>query len=140
MLQPVVQLIILVPLVDRNFYLQKLCTFKKYLHVYSNDLLESKQPVAPSFDQGLVDQTVPAGSEVTLKCKVAGEPDPQVVWLKDGKKLKTTRQIKLTFADDNWCYLTIHSCESTDSGVYICTATNNVGAQSSQCKLTVTGM
>lgn len=96
--------------------------------------------MAPSFEPGAFDKTVQAGSEAVFKCKVFGEPDPQVVWLKDGKRLKTTKHMKLTFTDDNWCHLTIHACEPGDAGLYICSASNSVGAQSTQCNLTVIGM
>lgn len=47
--------------------------------------------------------------------------------------------MKLTYTDDNWCWLTIHSCLTSDTGTYLCSATNVVGSQASQCTLTVTG-
>lgn len=78
------------------------------------------------------------GSEVTLRCKINGEPDPQVMWLKDGHRIKTTRHLKLSFTEDGWCYLTIHSCTLSDTGLYMCTGTNEVGVQNTQCTLVVT--
>ncbi len=100
-------------------------------------VLEAKLEVGPKFEEIFKDQTVTAGSEVTFKCRVTGEPDPNVVWMKDGQKVKTTRHSKLGFTENGWCSLTIHSCIPADTGVYMCSAHNVIGTQSIEAMLTV---
>lgn len=39
--------------------------------------------------------------------------------MKDGEKLKTSRLVKLSFTENGWCALTIYSCTSADTGLYM---------------------
>uniref|UniRef100_A0A914XD87 Ig-like domain-containing protein n=1 Tax=Plectus sambesii TaxID=2011161 RepID=A0A914XD87_9BILA len=61
----------------------------------------------------------------------------QVVWMKDGEKVKTSTQMKLSFTDNGWCSLAIYSCTSADTGLYLCSARNDVGVETTQAMLTV---
>lgn len=40
---------------------------------------------APEFTKQLKDLTVNDGDMLTLSCAIKGDPDPQVVWMKEGK-------------------------------------------------------
>ncbi|VDK50737.1 unnamed protein product [Anisakis simplex] len=82
-------------------------------------------------------KTALAGSNVTMKCRVVGTPDPQAIWMKDGERLSTSRRLKLSFAEDGWCSLAITNCNSADTGVYLCSAHNTLGVDCTQAMLTI---
>ncbi|VDM08832.1 unnamed protein product, partial [Wuchereria bancrofti] len=92
---------------------------------------------APKFEVPLKDKTALAGKEVKLKCRVLGDPQPQIVWMKDGAMISTSRRQKLEFTENGWCSLTIFNCTAEDTGFYLCTACNVFGTESSHLMLTV---
>lgn len=92
---------------------------------------------APVFEKPLDDQTVISGSEVTLNCRVVGDPEPQVVWMKDGERLSTNRRITLRFTENGYCLLSISNVSSIDTGIYLCSAKNAFGVECTQAMLTV---
>uniref|UniRef100_A0A158Q7F2 Myosin light chain kinase, smooth muscle n=1 Tax=Elaeophora elaphi TaxID=1147741 RepID=A0A158Q7F2_9BILA len=98
---------------------------------------ESIPRMAPKFEVPLEDKTALAGKEVKLKCRILGDPQPQITWTKDGTTISTTRHQKLQFTEDGWCSLTIFNCTAEDTGFYLCTASNVLGSESSQLMLTV---
>lgn len=51
----------------------------------------------PRFMEGLRDQVVEEGEGVRLKCRVEGAPEPAILWLKDGTKLRSSNNVKLSF-------------------------------------------
>lgn len=61
----------------------------------------------------------------------------QITWMKDGAMISATRRQKLKFTEDGWCSLTILDCTAEDAGFYLCTASNELGSESSQLMLTV---
>ncbi|EJD74527.1 CAMK/MLCK protein kinase [Loa loa] len=100
-------------------------------------VLTSTQNMAPKFEVALKDKTALANKEVKLKCRILGDPRPQVTWMKDGAMISTTRRQKLEFTEDGWCSLTIFNCTAEDTGFYLCTACNVLGSASSHLMLTV---
>jgi len=100
---------------------------------------ESKTRRAPVFERQLVDQTVFEDSELTLKCRVSGDPEPELTWYRNGQQLKTSPSMKIFFTQDNWCLLTIFAAKPSDSGQYICSAYNELGSKSTQCNVEVSG-
>ncbi|MCP9264539.1 Titin [Dirofilaria immitis] len=100
-------------------------------------VMEPTLRMAPKFEVPLQDQTALAGKEVKLKCRILGDPQPQIIWMKDGVMINTNRHKKLEFTEDGWCSLIIFNCTAKDTGFYICTASNVLGSESSQLMLTV---
>ncbi|VDK88198.1 unnamed protein product, partial [Onchocerca ochengi] len=100
-------------------------------------VMEPPPRIAPKFEVPLQDTTALAGKEVKLKCRILGDPQPQIVWMKDGVIISTNRHQKLEFTDDSWCSLTILNCTAEDTGFYLCTASNVLGSESSSLMLTV---
>uniref|UniRef100_A0A914Q9F2 Ig-like domain-containing protein n=1 Tax=Panagrolaimus davidi TaxID=227884 RepID=A0A914Q9F2_9BILA len=94
-------------------------------------------PKAPIFAETLFDQTVLAGENATLKCKVRGYPLPTVTWIKDNEPLKTSHRKQLNFSEDGICTLTISGCDASDGGIYMCNAENESGVQTTDCVLTI---
>lgn len=58
---------------------------------------EDKPMTEPKFNQTLSDRTVKDGESVTLKCVVAGDPEPQVEWLKNGAVSFFFPKVYITF-------------------------------------------
>ncbi|KAL3986026.1 Immunoglobulin I-set domain family protein [Acanthocheilonema viteae] len=100
-------------------------------------VLASAPRMAPKFEIPLQDKTALADKEVKLKCRVLGDPRPQITWMKDGTVINTTRRQKLEFTEDGWCSLIIFNCTAKDTGLYLCTASNVLGSENSHLMLTV---
>ncbi|GBN78554.1 Twitchin [Araneus ventricosus] len=99
---------------------------------------EDKPMTPPKFIQSLGDRTVQDGEQVTLKCTVSGDPEPQVEWTKNGKILHSSKEISLKYKQ-GIATLTIEEVYPEDAGEYICKATNSMGTVSTKCKLQVSG-
>ena len=62
--------------------------------------------------------SIVAGRTLTLKCPVAGDPKPEIVWLKNGEVIASNEET-----------LIINRTNLVDNGVYICKASNVFGVQ-----------
>ncbi|XP_038853583.1 hemicentin-1-like [Salvelinus namaycush] len=63
-------------------------------------------------------------SVVTLECQAAGNPPPQISWLRNGRPLLLSPRISLLSADT---VLRISPVQLSDSGVYTCVARSRAG-------------
>eukprot|EP00095_Tigriopus_kingsejongensis_P009444 maker-scaffold108_size357748-snap-gene-2.20 protein:Tk09444 transcript:maker-scaffold108_size357748-snap-gene-2.20-mRNA-1 annotation:"conserved hypothetical protein" len=87
--------------------------------------------VKPIFIQRPEDVTSKGGSEVTLICLVAGDPEPHLVWRRENDlALPKGSQVDKGI-------LVIPKAEPHDEGMYSCEATNPVGKVSQSVVLTV---
>uniref|UniRef100_A0AAY4BM16 non-specific serine/threonine protein kinase n=1 Tax=Denticeps clupeoides TaxID=299321 RepID=A0AAY4BM16_9TELE len=84
---------------------------------------------APVFEFPLQDTIASAGSEVLLKCIIAGTPLPEVTWKKDNSEVQNSL-INLIKVEGERHSLLIKWTKPSDSGTYTVTATNQVGAAS----------
>jgi len=62
--------------------------------------------------------SIVAGMTLTLKCPVAGDPKPDIVWLKSGEVIALNKET-----------LVINRTNSVDNGVYVCKASNVFGVK-----------
>lgn len=90
----------------------------------------------PVFTAELKDLAIRDGESLTLTCSVRGDPDPQIVWSKNGKSLSSSEILDLKYKNGT-ATLTINEIFPEDEGVYVCTATNSIGSVDTTCKLTV---
>ncbi|XP_038853293.1 obscurin-like protein 1 [Salvelinus namaycush] len=70
------------------------------------------------------------GEDAAFSCKLSGNPLPQVVWEKDGKKLSDifeSAHFNVSSQDGGWFQLKIFRTRMPDGGVYTCRAHNNQG-------------
>jgi len=95
---------------------------------------ESKQS-EPVFEIQLVDTTIKKGEDINLKCKISGNPKPEVRWLVDGEAVDESAEIK---SDEEGNYqLILPESLPEDEGIYSCVAENPLNHVISSCKVTV---
>ncbi|KAL1022128.1 hypothetical protein UPYG_G00022490 [Umbra pygmaea] len=73
---------------------------------------------------------VDRGEDAAFSCKLSGNPLPQVVWEKDGKKLSDifeSAHFNVNCQDGGWFQLRIFRTRLPDGGVYTCRAQNSHG-------------
>ncbi|XP_031715320.1 hemicentin-1 isoform X1 [Anarrhichthys ocellatus] len=90
--------------------------------------------VAPTIKEGSLTVSVHINKPAVLECIVSGVPPPRVTWRKHGAILAGNNP-RYTFAEDG--SLHIHSAQVTDTGRYLCMATNQAGTQRKRVDLQV---
>ncbi|XP_071342317.1 hemicentin-1 isoform X2 [Trachinotus anak] len=90
--------------------------------------------VAPTIKDGPQTVSVHINQPSVLECIVSGVPLPRVTWRKHGAILAGNNP-RYTFAEDG--SLHIHSAQVTDTGRYLCMATNQAGTQRKRVDLQV---
>ena len=81
----------------------------------------------------------PLGAETTIACRPPrGKPDPRVRWTKDGDPVHVSSTSRVTVEGSGT--LRIKDTRRSDTGVYVCVASNVAGEKESiPCQLTVKG-
>ncbi|XP_010130628.1 PREDICTED: hemicentin-1, partial [Buceros rhinoceros silvestris] len=72
------------------------------------------------------------GNEVSLECKVQGIPEPEVMWMKDGRPLVSGRDIVILHGG-----LQLKNAQVSDTGRYVCVAANAAGLSDRKYDLNV---
>ena len=75
-------------------------------------------------------RTVTEGNNVSLFCNVSGNPEPSILWTKDGFLVNATMNSWISFSADKK-QLTITNAKRTDNGNYRCVANNSLGIATS---------
>ncbi|XP_040173307.1 uncharacterized protein LOC120905989 [Anopheles arabiensis] len=82
------------------------------------------------------------GTNITYKCAVSGDPEPNVRWDMNGKDvdqdnaiIETERHVAFDGSVTLWSNLTILNVTNNDSGFYTCTAQNRIGLASKNFSL-----
>ena len=93
----------------------------------------------PSVRERGVNYTAQSGDNITLTCTVDAAPLPDIVWLRNGRFLQTSfndkfrlvvetiTSIRSDIDDARRSTLTIFNLTSSDSGSYLCRASNGFG-------------
>lgn len=90
----------------------------------------------PEFSVALKNQTIADGERLTLQCTVIGDPEPQVSWHKDGRRLESNDFVDLKYKF-GLATLKIEEVYPEDSGEYKCVAQNIAGTTQCQCIIKV---
>ncbi|XP_017276034.1 hemicentin-1 isoform X1 [Kryptolebias marmoratus] len=90
--------------------------------------------VPPAIMDGSQAVSVHINKPAALECVVSGVPPPRVTWRKNGAILAGNNP-RYTFTEDG--SLHIHSAQVTDTGRYLCMATNQAGTQRKRVDLQV---
>ncbi|KAM6986598.1 striated muscle preferentially expressed protein kinase [Aplochiton taeniatus] len=91
---------------------------------------------APVFESPLQDMVAVAGTDVLLKCIIAGIPFPEVSWRKDNTAMTSSANYVIKTEGERHTLL-IKSSKLSDGGTYLVTATNEVGKVSSSATLSI---
>lgn len=81
---------------------------------------------------------VKPGQSVIFECQVAGTPEIDTYWFRDGNELSPGEKYKMSFVNSQ-ARLEITGCEIKDSGIYYCEARNEAGSESCSTELKVKG-
>ncbi|XP_064165958.1 obscurin isoform X2 [Anguilla rostrata] len=81
---------------------------------------------------------VQSGTDAALKCQIAGDPRPAVIWERNNERIHPEGRYRL-FEDGNVYNLIISGVTSEDSGQYICKAKNSIGETYAAATLKVEG-
>ncbi|OCT61202.1 hypothetical protein XELAEV_18047225mg [Xenopus laevis] len=95
---------------------------------------EPKKP--PVFDKPLAPVTVSEGEGLQLSCHVEGSQPIRIQWLKAGREIKSSNTCNVTFIRGT-ATLELKAVSKTDSGDYLCKATNSAGNESCTAKVTI---
>ncbi|CAB1448705.1 unnamed protein product [Pleuronectes platessa] len=99
--------------------------------------LEKQLQSEPCFQQALRDATLAKGATAQLRCLVNGYPQPEVKWLQNEKPLSESSRVTVEQNEDGLCSLVLADLEPSDSGVYVCRASNKLGEAMCSAKLQV---
>ncbi|KAL6094936.1 uncharacterized protein ACO6RY_16239 [Pungitius sinensis] len=91
----------------------------------------------PRFQQVLKDTTLPRGATARLTCLVNGYPRPETKWLQNEKPVSGSCRARVEQHEDGLCSLVLAELRPSDSGVYVCRASNPLGEAMCSAKLTV---
>lgn len=99
--------------------------------------LDVKLQSEPRFQEALRDATLPEGATAQLTCRVNGYPQPEVKWLRNEQPVSESRRATMEQHQDGLCSLVLDDLEPSDSGVYVCRASNKLGEATCSAKLKV---
>ncbi|XP_068439500.1 myosin light chain kinase, smooth muscle-like isoform X2 [Clinocottus analis] len=99
--------------------------------------LDKQLQSEPRFQQALKDATLPKGATARLTCLVNGYPQPEVRWLQNEKPVSGSCRVTMEQHEDGLCSLVLADLEPSDSGVYVCRASNKLGEGMCSAKLRV---
>ncbi|CAD5207130.1 unnamed protein product [Bursaphelenchus okinawaensis] len=89
----------------------------------------------PIFRKRLHDECLKEdGNNVMLSCQVIGNPKPEVTWYHQGSALTEGDKFKMIHEGQE-VRLIINNLMFVDAGEYSCTATNEMGSDSTSCRL-----
>ncbi|XP_077072028.1 obscurin isoform X4 [Siphateles boraxobius] len=92
--------------------------------------MEFREENKPRFLIKPLSTRVGRGEDAMFSCKLWGNPRPEVMWEKDGKKLNEifeSTHFTISYQDGGWFQLKIFKTRAPDGGVYTCKARNEFG-------------
>uniref|UniRef100_UPI0037E7F184 myosin light chain kinase, smooth muscle-like n=1 Tax=Semicossyphus pulcher TaxID=241346 RepID=UPI0037E7F184 len=98
--------------------------------------LEKQLQSEPRFQQALKDVTLPKGATAQLSCIVNGYPQPEVKWLQNEQPVSESSRVTME-QHEGLCALVVADLKPSDSGVYVCRASNKLGEAMCSAKLKV---
>ena len=93
---------------------------------------------APKFTQMLESKKVGEGASASFSVAIAGEPTPDVMWMKDGRPLSKSLKVSM-LQEDGVHTLMLTNNSLSDAGVYGVTASNVHGEIQCDARLDVYG-
>lgn len=97
----------------------------------------SEKHYKPVFRQVPADEEKREGEVCRFDCIVAGRPNPDILWYRDGEQVFDDSNHKIVINESGINSLIIHAVAKSDTGVYKCVARNRAGEDSFQVCLNV---
>ena len=72
-----------------------------------------------------------------IPCKYTGYPQPAIEWLLNNERLVETSRTTAEQSEEGSCSLVLTGLQQSDSGIYSCRATNDLGEALCSAKLRV---
>ncbi|XP_028989089.1 myosin light chain kinase, smooth muscle-like isoform X2 [Betta splendens] len=91
----------------------------------------------PRFQRALTDAAVARGATAQLSCLVSGHPQPAVKWLHRDEPVSESLRVSAKRDGDGLCSLVVLDAQPSDSGVYVCSASNALGEATCSARLRV---
>ncbi|XP_044064048.1 immunoglobulin superfamily DCC subclass member 3-like [Siniperca chuatsi] len=88
----------------------------------------------PEFVQWPQSVSRPAGGSAVFSCTASGAPEPHLIWLKNGKLLTPSGNVKLTNGNTT---LAITRITAEDEAIYQCIAENSAGTNQASARLAI---
>ncbi|CDQ67919.1 unnamed protein product [Oncorhynchus mykiss] len=111
----------------------RLITYIYTQYTYNKFIILSP-PAPPEFMQWPQSVSKPAGGSAVFTCVAQGVPEPHLIWLKNGKILMPSDNVKLT---NNNSTLAMTRITSEDEAIYQCIAENMAGTNQASARLAV---
>ncbi|XP_012689427.2 obscurin-like protein 1 isoform X9 [Clupea harengus] len=92
--------------------------------------IELREENKPRFLIKPLSTRVARGEDAVFSCKLWGNPRPEVVWEKDGRKLNEifeSTHFSVGYQEGGWFTLKLFKARAPDGGVYTCKARNEFG-------------
>lgn len=108
-------------------------------HVFASfmKVVHKSRPLGPPQVQGRPrNSKLLAGSDATFQVRVPGNPDPRIVWFRNGQRLKSSSRHVTTY-QDGVATLTIRNCQPDDAGYYTMLAENSKGRVATSVHLVI---
>ncbi|XP_056285534.1 myosin light chain kinase, smooth muscle-like isoform X2 [Pseudoliparis swirei] len=99
--------------------------------------LDEQLQSEPRFQQALKDASLPKGATLRFTCLVSGYPQPELKWLQNEKPVSASGRVTTEQHEDGLCTLVVADLQPSDSGVYVCRASNALGEGMCSAKLKV---
>jgi len=93
--------------------------------------------VAPTFTSRLSSTQVLEGEELLLQCEVSGDPDPEMVWLRNGEELAVNKNEAFISCRNGMARLRLRDVQTRHAGEYVCQASNDGGMVKCSSRVTV---
>lgn len=108
----------------------------KFDNFFLGVVKERKLPYAPRIITEVKEFETKIQSTAILEAKVYGDPEPEIVWLKNGEKIQENSRVKIMF-EENTSTIVIKNVEVDDEGEYQIIAKNEVGTESETVSLSI---
>ncbi|XP_043286606.1 titin homolog isoform X2 [Venturia canescens] len=94
---------------------------------YRNLTSSERDTGRPRFSSHLTDHSVPAGGTIALQVEVKGVPQPDITWMRGDKREPISAYKARTFADAGVYTLIVPEATESETGTYVCRASNAYG-------------
>ncbi|CAL1264643.1 unnamed protein product [Larinioides sclopetarius] len=131
--------------VEENDSGSYLCQASNSIGTGLSKIITLKVLVPPRFKNPYQSKTVTEGRNISIACSAVGEPPIIIQWLRNTTLINDINNPRYSIIETS-AKLQTHSefqasnASRNDTGIYTCTATNNIGADEAVIRLTVQGI